>query len=79
MPQIHIPETLFAEIEKAISPSASAEEFVVQAVREKLSFEDEKREFCRISDQNRLAMNEKGLSEAEILAEFESLRGKLDG
>jgi len=79
MPQIHIPETLFAEIEKMLPPSASAAEFVVQAVREKLSVEDRKREFYRISDQNRAAMTEKGISAAEILADFESVRGKLDG
>ena len=76
MVQIHIPEALWAEIEKTIPPSGSAEEFVVQAVREKLSFEDRKREFYHRSDQNRSAMSEKGISEAEVLSDFESARSK---
>ena len=52
----------------------SADEFVLQAVRDKLTFEDRKREFYRLSDLARAAMTKKGLTEADILAEFEARR-----
>ena len=78
MPEIHIPQTLFSEIEKAIPLAASADDFVLQAIREKLSFEDHKREFFRLTDQNREAMKEKGLSEEGILTDFDTFRRKLN-
>ena len=37
MPQVNIPDTLFSEIEKAVRLPISPEDFVVAAVREKLS------------------------------------------
>jgi hypothetical protein len=78
MPHIQIPDSLFMQIEQALPPSASPEEFVVQAVREKLSFEDQKKEFYRISDRNRAAMIESELSEDGILRDFDSGRGNRD-
>ena len=74
MPQIHIPDNIFQEIEKVLPATVSADEFVVQAVREKLTLEDRKKEFYRLSDRTRAAMTEKGLTESDILAELESVR-----
>ena len=45
MPQIEIPQTLFEQIETVVPANGSPEEFVVQAVREKLSSEARKSEF----------------------------------
>lgn len=74
MPEIHIPDNVFQEIEKILPAAVSADEFVVQAVREKLSSEDRKQEFYRLSDRTRAAMVEKGLTESDILAEFDLFR-----
>jgi hypothetical protein len=49
-----------------------------QAVHEELSIEEPKREFFRISDENRAAMARKRLSEEDILAEFTSACEKLN-
>jgi hypothetical protein len=76
MLQVTIPEDLLREIEQALPPSASAEEFVIDAVRQRLSWQEKKQEFYRLSDQTRRAMAEKGVSEAQILGEFESFREK---
>jgi|WetSurMetagenome_2_1015567.scaffolds.fasta_scaffold1706437_1 hypothetical protein len=74
MPQVHIPDTLFHRIEEFLPGTISADEFVVEAVREKLTLEDHKKEFFRLSGQTRAAMDEKGLTVSEILAEFQSVR-----
>ncbi len=79
MPQINIPESLFREVERVLPNAVSPDEFVASAVREKLTSEEHKREFYRLSDQTRAAMAEKGLTESEILREFESTRRALDG
>jgi hypothetical protein len=74
MPQIDIPQSLFEQIERVVPTAISAEEFVVQAVREKLSSEGRKYEFYRLSDDTRRAMAAKGLTEADVLADFEAAR-----
>lgn len=74
MLQVTIPEDLLREIEQALPPSASAEEFVIDAVRQQLSWHEERQEFYRLSDQTRRAMAERGISEAEVLADFETFR-----
>jgi len=74
MPQIQIPDAVFREIERVLPKTVSADEFVVQAVREKLTLEDHKKEFGRLSDRTRAAMARKGLAESDVLAEFESTR-----
>jgi hypothetical protein len=79
MAQIQIPDAVFREIERILPNTVSADEFVVQAVREKLTFEDHKKEFERLSDRTRAAMANKGLTESDILAEFESARKALGG
>jgi hypothetical protein len=79
MPQINIPDSLFREVEKALPNAVSPDEFIVMAVREKLSFEGQKSEFYRLSDQTRAAMTARGLTEADVLAEFESARHACNG
>ncbi len=79
MPQVYIPDSLFKEIEKSLPKTTSADEFVLQAVREKLTFMERKDEFYRLSDRARLSMVEKGISETEILTEFDCFRDKLNG
>jgi hypothetical protein len=74
MPQVHIPELLFQQIKKVLPTAASADDFVVQAVRDKLSLENRRHEFYSISDATRAAMVEKGWSEERVLADFESFR-----
>jgi hypothetical protein len=79
MPQVYIPDTLFKEIEKTLPKASSADEFVLQAVREKLTFAEHKQEFLRISDRAQAAMSEKGISETDVLADFDHFRKKLNG
>jgi hypothetical protein len=74
MPSVNIPDALFSEIGKVVVGAVSPEDFVVAAVREKLSWEGRKREFFRLSDETRAAMQAKGLTEADILAGFEDFR-----
>jgi hypothetical protein len=74
MPQVNIPDSLFREVEKALPNAVSPDEFIVTAVREKLSFEGQKHEFYRLSDQARAAMTAKGLTESDILTNFPSCR-----
>jgi hypothetical protein len=79
MPQIQIPQSLFDQIETVVPTTTSPEEFVVQAVREKLSWESRKQEFYRLSGETRAAMAAKGLSEADVLADFEATRQSSNG
>ncbi len=74
MPQVEIPQTLFERIETVVPRNGSPEEFVAQAIREKLSSEERKGEFYRLSDATRAAMIAKGLTEADVLADFEATR-----
>ena len=57
-----------------VPTTTSPDDFVVQAVREKLSGESRKGEFYRLSDETRAAMAAKGLTEADLLADFEASR-----
>jgi len=79
MPQVNIPEALFREVEKVLPNAVSPDEFIVTAVREKLTLEGQKSEFYRLSNQTRAAMTAKGLAESDILAEFESTRRSRSG
>jgi hypothetical protein len=79
MPQVNIPESLFQEVARVLPTAVSPDEFIVTAVREKLSFEGQKREFYRLSDQTRAAIGEKGLTESDILKEFEAARSSRNG
>ena len=79
MPQVYIPETLFKEIEKTLSEASSADNFVIQAVREKLTLLEHKQEFYRLSDRTQAAMRERGISETDVLTDFERFRNDLNG
>ena len=79
MAQVFLPDTVFQEIQNALPASVSADEFVLRAVRDKLSFEERKRRFFELSDRTRAAMIEKGITEEEILADFEEFRHKMIG
>jgi hypothetical protein len=73
MPQVNIPESLFREVEKVLPNAASLDEFIATAVREKLTFEGQKREFYRLSNQTRAALAANGLTD------FESARQPQNG
>jgi hypothetical protein len=77
MVQIGIPEDLFECIKRVVPDSVSPESYVVEVLRENLAFEERKRHFYRLSDQTRAAMMQKGISEADILEDFESFRETL--
>jgi hypothetical protein len=79
MPQVNIPDSLFREVEKVLPNAVSPDEFIVTAVREKLSSEGQKREFYRLSDRTRAAMTAKGLTDSAILTNFESARDSHNG
>ena len=79
MPQIHISQALFEQIEKLLPEAMSLDDFVLEAVHEKLSSEDRKQEFYRLSDQTRAAMAERGVAEVDVLADFELTRDKSEG
>jgi len=79
MPQVNIPDSLFREVEKVLPNAVSPAEFIVTAVREKVSFEGRRSEFYKLSDQTRAAMTAKGLVESDILAEFEAARRSRNG
>ena len=72
MPQVYIPEALFEQIKNVLPETASPDDFIVKAVRDQLSLEERKAEFCRLSGAVRAAMVENGLSEEQVLADFES-------
>jgi len=77
MAQISIADDLLEKVDTARPKSVSAEEFVADAVREKLAWHDRKTEFFQLSDETRRMMDAKGITEAEILADFEASRESL--
>ena len=60
MAVITLPDELLERLEQSLPESVSAEEFVANAVREKLAFQGRKAEFYRLSDETRRLMLEKG-------------------
>ncbi|MCI0331925.1 MAG: hypothetical protein L0228_01710 [Planctomycetes bacterium] len=74
MSQIQIPDALLQQIEAAGVTGAAVDAFVQQAVREKLVADQRRTKFFSISDEMRAAMNEQGLTEQQLLAEFDALR-----
>lgn len=71
MLQIELPESLLQQIE---STGITVPEFVQQAVREKLAADERRKLFYRLSDEMRAAMHRQGLTEDQLLAEFDALR-----
>jgi hypothetical protein len=74
MAQITIADNLLAQIQRTLPESASTDGFVEEAVREKLAVEERRAEFCRLSEETRRRMDEKGISESEILGDCEVFR-----
>jgi hypothetical protein len=80
MSQIHLSDALIQQIETTAGLTGSAvDEFVQQAVREKLDWEARRQEFRRITSRVRQAMHDQGLTEEDILADFESFRREMSG
>jgi hypothetical protein len=71
---VEIPDAPALEIQKVVQPPVSLEAFVVESVREKLAWESRRRKFYWLSDETRAAMLGKGLTEADILKDFEDYR-----
>jgi hypothetical protein len=74
MSTVEIPESLWRQIEGVGVAGRAIEEFVQQAIREKLAEEERKQEFYRLSNEMRAAMLRQGMTEEQIIAEFDSLR-----
>ena len=78
MVQIGIPEDVFEGIKKVAPDSVSPDAYVTEVLRAKLASEERKKEFYQLSDENRAAMVREGVSEEEILKDFESFRDALN-
>ena len=74
MAQIPIADELLKQVESVLPESVSTEQFVADAVREKLSWQQCKAEFVHLSDDTRRKMDAQGITQAEILADFEAAR-----
>jgi hypothetical protein len=79
MSQIQIPESLLQQIEATGIRGSAVDVFVEQAVREKLaiaslSSAERRKRFFELSDEMRTAMHEQGLTEEQLLAEFDARR-----
>jgi hypothetical protein len=79
MAHVFISDAVFQQIQKALPSGVSADQFILQAVQDKLSLEERKRRCFELGDQMRAAMIEKGLTEEEILADFEKFRNTING
>ena len=73
MAVITISDELIQRVEQSW-PSLSTVEFVAEAVREKLAWQERRAEFFRLSDETRRQMDSRGVSEAEILGDFDAFR-----
>jgi uncharacterized protein YjiS (DUF1127 family) len=79
MPHVDIPQDLFQQIQQVLPPSESADAFVHQAVREKIAWKERREEFLRLTDITRQALEERGLTEEDILEDFEKHRRGIAG
>ncbi|MFM9964702.1 MAG: hypothetical protein ACKV2Q_26145 [Planctomycetaceae bacterium] len=76
MAVITISDELLERVEQS-RPSLSTAEFVADAVREKLAWQERRSEFFRLSDETRRQLDKQGISEAEILGDFDAFRESL--
>ena len=78
MPHIEISQDLFHEIQQVLPATGSADQFVSEAVREKLahqlSSQSRVAEFTQLSEISRRAMEDRGITEEDILADFDQQR-----
>ncbi len=77
MAVITISDELLQRVEQYRPGNLSTAEFVADAVREKLAWQQRRAEFVRLSDETRRQMDNQGVSEVEILADFEAFRQSL--
>ena len=76
MAVITISDELLERVEQS-RPSLSTAEFVADAVREKLAWQERRAEFFRLSDETRRQLDKQGIGEAEILRDFDTFRESL--
>ena len=76
MAVITISDELLERVEQS-RPSLSTAEFVADAVREKLAWQERRSEFFRLSDETRRQLDKQGIGEAEILSDFDTFRESL--
>ena len=76
MAVITISDELLQRVEQSW-PSLSTAEFVAEAVRDKLAWQERRAEFFRLSDETRRQMDQQGIGEAEILKDFDAFRESL--
>ena len=77
MAVITISDELLQRVEQSRPVSLSTADFVADAVREKLASHERRAEFFRLSDETRRQMDNRGISEAEILGDFDAFRESL--
>ncbi len=77
MAVITISDELLQRVEQSRPVSLSTAEFVADAVREKLASHERRADFFRLSDETRRQMDNQGISEAEILSDFDAVRESL--
>lgn len=71
MPQVEIPADLF---EQAAQANGSVEQFVSSAVREKLARKRRLGRLRELAGEIRAGLEEQGVTEEEVLADFEAQR-----
>ena len=76
MAVITISDELLERVEQS-RPNLSTAEFVADAVREKLAWQERRSEFFRLSDETRRQLDKQGIGEAEILSDFDTFRESL--
>ena len=76
MAVITISDELLERVEQS-RPNLSTAEFVADAVREKLAWQERRAEFFRLSDETRRQLDNQGIGEAEILRDFDAFRESL--
>ena len=76
MAVITISDELLERVEQS-RPNLSTAEFVADAVREKLAWQERRSEFFRLSDETRRQLDKQGIGEAEILRDFDAFRESL--
>ena len=74
MAHISVADDLLQQVQAVGSADVSDEQFVEDAVREKLEWQQRKAEFCQLSDETRQLMTSQGLTETELLTDFEASR-----
>jgi len=74
MPHVDIPQDLFQQIQQMLPACENTDQFIQAAVREKIAWKERSNEFRKMSDLTKQAMLERGLTEEELLEDFEKHR-----